>query len=75
MAVWIYQVVEVMDRRERPLGRYRMVRWADDAPEKICSICDHAHASVEEAFSCRVVNDVIEHEFRERLVCTPPPLQ
>jgi hypothetical protein len=71
MPVWVYQVVEVLDRRERPLGRYRMVRWPDNDPGHVCSVCDHAHATVEEALSCRVVNDVLDYEFRERLASQP----
>ena len=65
--VWIYQVLEVHDRKSRPLGKYRLVRWADETPEQIAGLCEHSHATPEEAIACVAANRVLDIEFRERI--------
>lgn len=65
--VWVYQVLEVHDKRSKPLGKYRLVRWDDDAPEQIAGLCAHSHNTPEEALQCAAANRVLESEFRERI--------
>lgn len=69
--VWIYEVLEVHDRRGRALERFRLVRWSDDNPEKVQGLCEHAHDSPDEALTCPIACRILDTEFRERIVTAP----
>lgn len=71
-SVWVYQVVEIYDRRERPLGKFRMVRWPDSDPKLACGLCDHVHDNAQDALACSEANAIIDHEFRERWIIPGP---
>lgn len=73
--VWIYEVLEVCDRQQRPLGRFRLVRWPSEKPDKLQGLCEHAHPNVDEALCCPDANRIVDHEFRERIVPDKRPLQ
>lgn len=66
--VWIYEVMEIHDRRSRPLGRFRLVRWCEEDPDQVVGLCDHSHDNPGQALNCPDASRIIDHEFRERIV-------
>lgn len=70
----IYEVLEVHDRQQRPLGKYRLVCWMVDEPEKISGLCDHSHPTPEDALKCSAANRILDDEFRERIAMEPKRL-
>lgn len=73
MPVWVYEVVEVYDKHQRPLGKFRCVRWPDDQPTHVEGLCTHTHDNSTEALACSVVTGILEVEFRERVSAEPGP--
>lgn len=65
--VWIYEVLEVHDRRGMALGKFRLVRWKDVDPERIEGLCNHTHGTPDEAMACTTAGQIIDNEFRERI--------
>ena len=63
---WVYEVLEVCDKRGTPSGKFRLVRYADVAPEAAEALCGHNHATPAEALACQQANQVLDYEFRER---------
>lgn len=62
---WIYEALEMHDRRGRPLGKFRVVRWEANVPDQVQGLCEHSHASVEDALSCPVANRILDEEFSD----------
>lgn len=71
---WIYEALEMHDKRRRPLGKFRVVRWEDDHPEALQGLCDHYHTSVEEALNCPIANGYLDQQFSDVPRVTEPKL-
>ena len=63
---WIYEALEIHDRRSNPSGKYRVVRWTDKEPNKLFGLCTHAHPTAEDALCCPVACDILDEEFSDR---------
>lgn len=64
---WVYEVLEIYDRRKRPLGQFRLVRWPAEKPDSIQGLCDHNHQTVDAALNCQRAQHILGVEFRERV--------
>lgn len=62
---WVYEALEMHDRRGKPLGKYRVVRWEYSHPDCLQGLCDHHHVTQEDALSCAVANRILEEQFSE----------
>lgn len=62
---WIYEALEMHDRRGRRMGKFRVVRWLDSDPEKMQGLCDHSHATPLDALNCPVATRVLDEQFSD----------
>lgn len=51
MAWWI-QVLEIADKDGKPTGKFRQTATSDEDGGGPYGLCDHAHATIEEAQKC-----------------------
>lgn len=62
---WIYEALEIYDKRDQPLGKFRVGRWQDTG-SVVQGLCNHVHDSREEALSCPTAQKILDAEFQER---------
>ena len=61
----IYRVLEIADANGQPTGTYRYVSYSDEASRPIYHpLCEHAHASRQEAEECPVAKEHLDRAFQ-----------
>lgn len=69
---WIYEVLEICDRRKQPTGTYRLVRYPQEDQGDVEGLCNHTHGSILDALECTQATRVVNNEFRERFSFSQP---
>jgi hypothetical protein len=58
-----YMVLEIADDAGKPTGTYRYTRRTDDPVTGPYGLCEHAHATREEAENCPVAKEIVDCAF------------
>lgn len=50
--VWFMQTLEIADANGRGIGKFRRTAWSDEDGGGPFGLCDHEHATRQEAYDC-----------------------
>lgn len=58
-----YEVLEIAGAGGQPSGRYRYTRRTDDPVSGPFGLCEHEHATRDEAASCPIAKTIVDRAF------------